>query len=67
MAKNLALGRDVGIISYNETPLKEIVAGGVTVVSIDFHELGLRAAETIIGLNRQSICLPTQLIMRSTL
>lgn len=66
-ARKLVLSRDVGIISYNETPLKEIVTGGVTVVSIDFHELGLRAAEATLGLVRQSICLPTQLILRSTL
>jgi DNA-binding transcriptional regulator YhcF (GntR family) len=67
MARKLVLGRDIGIISYNETPLKEIVAGGVTVVSVDFRELGLRAAETILGLNRQSICLPTRFIQRATL
>lgn len=66
-AKKLVLGRDVGIVSYNETPLKEIVAGGVTVVSVDFREQGLRAAETLLRLHRESACLPTRLIVRKTL
>jgi len=36
----LKLGQDLGILSYNETPLKEIIRNGISVVSIDFVKLG---------------------------
>ncbi len=41
-AKNLILGQDIGIISYNETPLKELL--GITVISTDFKVMGESAA-----------------------
>jgi len=37
-AKNLILGKDIGVISYNETPLKELL--GITVISTDFKAMG---------------------------
>lgn len=37
---NLKLGQDLGILSYNETPMKEIIRNGITVVSVDFVKLG---------------------------
>jgi DNA-binding transcriptional regulator YhcF (GntR family) len=36
----LKLGHDLGILSYNETPIKEIICNGITVVSADFVKLG---------------------------
>lgn len=47
----LNLGIDLGIISYNETPLKKIAANGVSVISTDFAEMGSLMAEMVI--NRQ--------------
>jgi DNA-binding transcriptional regulator YhcF (GntR family) len=40
-------GKDIGIISYDETPLKEILAGGISVISTNFKEMGETAAEMI--------------------
>ncbi len=37
-------GQQVGIISYNDTPLKEFVCGGLTVISADFARMGREAA-----------------------
>jgi len=37
---NLKLGQDVGILSYNETPMKEIIRNGISAVSVDFVKLG---------------------------
>lgn len=37
-------GQQVGIISYNDTPLKEFVSGGLTVISADFAQMGREAA-----------------------
>jgi DNA-binding transcriptional regulator YhcF (GntR family) len=42
-------GRDIGIISYDETPLKEVLARGITVISTDFVKMGLTASQLIKG------------------
>lgn len=48
-AKLLVPGKDVGIISYDETPMKEILSGGISVLSTDFEQMGRRAASFING------------------
>jgi DNA-binding transcriptional regulator YhcF (GntR family) len=45
--KSWAPGIDIGIISYDETPLKEILAGGISVISTDFRKMGETAAGMI--------------------
>jgi len=45
--KGLEPGTDVGLISYNDTPMKEIVGNGITTISVDFGEMGLKAARFI--------------------
>lgn len=40
-------GKDIGIVSYDDTPLKEILAGGVSVISTDFNAMGKTAAGII--------------------
>jgi len=47
--QNLKLGQDIGVISYNETPLKEILADGITTISTDFIHMGRSIAEQILG------------------
>ena len=42
-------GTDMGIISYNETPLKGIVASGITTISTDFAQMGKTMAEMILN------------------
>ena len=42
-----SLGKDIGIISYNETPLKELL--GITTISTDFKVMGESAAEIILN------------------
>ncbi|WP_136482916.1 GntR family transcriptional regulator [Cognatitamlana onchidii] len=39
------LGKDVGVISYNDTPLKQVL--GITVISSDFNAMGKQAAKMI--------------------
>jgi len=41
------LGKDIGIISYNDTPLKDLL--GITVISTDFKKMGATAAEMILN------------------
>ena len=43
--KKFVLGNDIGIISYNDTLLKEIVEGGITTISTDFKKMGATLAD----------------------
>jgi DNA-binding LacI/PurR family transcriptional regulator len=47
--RNWIPGKDIGIISYDETPMKEILAGGISVLSTDFEKMGKTAASFING------------------
>jgi DNA-binding transcriptional regulator YhcF (GntR family) len=66
-AAGLRLGEEVGLVSYNDTPLKEIVGGGVSVVSIDFHALGVRAAQHLLQPGPVRETVPTHLVLRGSL
>jgi DNA-binding transcriptional regulator YhcF (GntR family) len=44
--KNFKPGKDIGIISYNDTPLKDLL--GITVISTDFKLMGETAAYMIL-------------------
>jgi DNA-binding transcriptional regulator YhcF (GntR family) len=45
--QQLVPGKDFGIISYNDTPLKEVLAGGITTLSTDFKLMGKTMAKLI--------------------
>lgn len=47
IAINLILGKDVGLISYNETLLKKMLLNGKTTLSTDFKLMGTMEAELI--------------------
>tara|TARA_R110002073_G_scaffold194676_1_gene353733 strand:- start:6573 stop:7622 length:1050 start_codon:yes stop_codon:yes gene_type:complete len=59
------LGTDIGIISYNDTPLKELL--GITVVSTDFKVMGETAAEIILNKKKCKLKVPFNLIERESL
>ena len=64
---NLTLAKDIGIISYNETLLKEIVEGGITTISTDFNMMGKHLAEMILNKEQNQIENPNKLIIRNSL
>ena len=43
--------QDYALISYNDIPMKRIICGGITTISIDFFALGNRVAQQIINWN----------------
>src|ERR1700744_6047094 len=45
----MRIGQDVGVISYNETPIKKIILDGITTISTDFEMMGRVAAELILS------------------
>ncbi|MDC6367637.1 MULTISPECIES: winged helix-turn-helix domain-containing protein [Flavobacteriaceae] len=51
--KNLTMGKDVGIISYNDTPLKDLL--GITVVSTDFTAMGETAAYMVLKKKQEKV------------
>lgn len=51
--KNLTLGKDIGIISYNDTPLKDLL--GITVISTDFQVMGETAAYMILKKKKEEV------------
>ena len=65
--KGLILGKDVGVVSYNDAPMKQIVGGGITVISTDFELMGLKAAEFVKNKQKIAQVLPTSLILRDSL
>lgn len=66
-ARNYVLGQDVGLLSYNETPIKRVLLDGITVISTDFIRLGTRAAEYIHSPQKTHEIIPTRLIIRNSL
>ncbi|MCF8322221.1 MAG: GntR family transcriptional regulator [Flavobacterium sp.] len=65
--KNLEPGKDVGFLSYNETPMKKFIYKGISVVSTDFKVLGSKAAEFITKGESLHFYVPTQLTLRESL
>lgn len=63
--KNMVMGKDVGLISYNETPLKALL--GITVVSTDFKKMGEVAAELVLSNKKEFIINPFRYIERNSL
>lgn len=66
-SENLILGQDIGIISYNDTILKEILEGGITTISTDFNYMGERLAQMIINDENIKIENPIHLILRNSI
>ncbi|RMG75339.1 MAG: GntR family transcriptional regulator [Bacteroidetes bacterium] len=66
-AAKLTLGQDVGLVSYNDTPVKEILAGGITVITTDHARMGQTAADMILNKRREVIRNPFFLIPRKSL
>lgn len=66
-ASGLVLGKQVGIISYNDTPVKEILRDGITVISTDFENLGRQAADMVLEKGTRSVANPFYVISRNSL
>ncbi len=47
--KGYTLGEQLGILSYNETSLKGVIANGITTVSTDFAHMGKTMASIILN------------------
>ena len=65
--QGLLLGKDIGILSYNETPIKRLLFDGISTISTDFEALGKKAAELVWTNERSKIENPFLFISRASL
>jgi DNA-binding transcriptional regulator YhcF (GntR family) len=66
-ANNYVLGENFGLISYNDTPFKEILAGGIAVLSTDFVKMGETMASMVFNHTKGKIKNPFKLISRNSI
>lgn len=63
----LVPGRDIGVLSYNETPLKSVAGEGVSTISTRFDEMGERVIQMIAENRHESIENPFDFIDRGSM
>lgn len=64
--KGCKIGEDIGIISYNESPINDIILDGLTVFSTDFMQMGDIAATMIVDKSFKKVKCDFKLIRRFT-
>lgn len=64
--KDYEIGKDIGIISYNESPVNEIILNGLTVLSTDFKQMGKLAAQMIMDKSLKKTKCDFRMIRRGT-
>jgi DNA-binding transcriptional regulator YhcF (GntR family) len=62
----LKIAQDVGVISYNETPIKKIILNGITTISTDFEMMGRVAAELALDNSKEHRRIPFKVIRRAS-
>ncbi|MGQ7945449.1 GntR family transcriptional regulator [Flavobacterium sp. WC2509] len=63
--KKMKLGKHIGVISYNDTPLKELL--GITVMSTNFKIMGETAARMILNKEVGQVKVPFNFIYRKSI
>lgn len=66
--KHFKLGEDIGLISYDDTPIKEILAeDGITTISNDFVQMGKLAGRMVHNRQKGKVASSCSLIVRGSL
>jgi DNA-binding LacI/PurR family transcriptional regulator len=65
--RKLEPGVDVGILSYNETPMKKFISKGISVITTDFKLMGQKAASFASCGLEMDFCVPTKIFFRESL
>ncbi len=66
-AAGLEVGKQVGVIAYNETAMMQILLGGITTISADFEMMGIKAARMILDKSTEKVSVPFYLRLRGSL
>jgi DNA-binding transcriptional regulator YhcF (GntR family)/DNA-binding LacI/PurR family transcriptional regulator len=64
---NFKPGLDVGVISYNESPVKKVILDGITTISTDFSMMGRKTAELVLNNSMEHIRIPFKVTVRNSL
>ncbi len=67
LSRPLQIGKEVGVISYNESPLKKLLLNGITTISTDFKLMGELSAKAILENSVVHQEIPFSIIMRASL
>lgn len=62
----MLLGKHVGIISLQKHPLKKVLAGGITTLTLATEKLGNYAAQLVLKQSKDSLSFETELIIRQS-
>lgn len=65
--KNWTLGKECGVVAYNENQVKEILCDGITTISTSHEEIGQLAVQMILTKKFERIKSPFQFIRRNSL
>jgi DNA-binding transcriptional regulator YhcF (GntR family) len=65
--KNWKLGKDIGVVAYNDNPVKELLEDGITTISTNHDEIGRIAAQMILTKDFRRIKSPFEFIQRKSL
>lgn len=63
---NFKIGQNVGVISYNETPIKKIILDGITTISTDFRMMGEKTADLVLNNSIEHIQIPFNVTIRNS-
>lgn len=66
-SRKYKIGEDIGIVTYNDEPMLEVIEDGISSISIDFRQMGLLAARFINNSEHIKTYLPTKFILRNSL
>lgn len=64
--QGLIPGRDLGILAYNDTPLKEIIGDGIGVITTDFRRIGSLFVEFVLHGAAEKHEIGTEIISRAS-
>ncbi|MFA6580349.1 MAG: GntR family transcriptional regulator [Paludibacter sp.] len=65
-AAGLNIGSDIGLISYNNEAVLEVIKNGISAISVDFGLMGEKAANFVTNKKAIQEYLPTKLIIRNS-
>lgn len=65
--KGYKIGKDIGVISYNETALKKFILSGISTISTDFDLMGKYAAQIIKNNEKKQLEVPFYVNIRPSI
>ncbi len=67
LSTNFKVGKEIGVISYNESALKKVILNGITTISTDFQFVGESVAQAIMNGTQGIEEMPFKLTIRESL